>query len=440
MKISGWGQYPKIDAKISAPQDLEKLLLDIKNGNAIARGNGRAYGDSAISTQNTIKMKCFRKIISFDKETGVLIAEAGILLHDIIKSFLPLGWFPFVTPGTKYVTLGGMIATDIHGKNHYKNGSFSKYIDWIDLVTGDGEVLRCSKFKNTELFEWTMGGMGLTGVILRASIRLKPVNSAYIKRQILPANDLYKVIEIFEKSKESTYQVAWIDCLSKGDKLGRSLVILGEHAERSEIPYKYRKAPLKTPKRLKFRVPFNFPNWILNRYNLRIYNEFYYWKEKNQPRQEFVDLEKFFYPLDKVLGWNKIYGRRGFIQFQCVLPLDTAVVGLNELLLSVSTSDAECYLAVLKKFGKQEGRFSFPMEGYSLALDFPANQKTERLLEKLDDIALRYKGRFYLAKDSRISREHFLKSDTRAIDFAKFRSENNNCLAFSSSQSERLDL
>ena len=304
MKISGWGQYPKIDAKISAPQDLEKLLLNIKNGNAIARGNGRAYGDSAISAHNTIKMKHFRKVISFDKETCVLIAEAGILLHDIIKSFLPLGWFPFVTPGTKYVTLGGMIATDIHGKNHYKDGSFSKYIDWIDLITGDGEVLRCSKFKNTELFEWTTGGMGLTGVILRASIRLKPVNSAYIKRQILPANNLYKVIEIFEKSKESTYQVAWIDCLSKGDKLGRSLVMLGEHAERSEIPYKYRKVPLKTSKRLKFRVPFNFPNWILNRYNLRIYNEFIIGK-KNQPRQEFVDVEKFFYPLDKILDWNK---------------------------------------------------------------------------------------------------------------------------------------
>ena len=248
MKISGWGQYPKIDAKISAPQDLDKLLLSIKNGNAIARGNGRAYGDSAISAQNTIKMEHFRNIISFDKETGELIAEAGILLYDIIKSFLPLGWFPLVTPGTKYVTLGGMIAADIHGKNHYKDGSFRNCIDWIDLITGNGEVLRCSKFKNTELFEWTMGGMGLTGVIIRASIRLKPINSAYIKRQILPANDLYQIIEIFENSKESTYRVAWIDCLSKGNNLGRSLVMLGEHAERSEIPYQYKKTPLKTPK------------------------------------------------------------------------------------------------------------------------------------------------------------------------------------------------
>ena len=181
MEISGWGQYPKIEAKTSKPKDLDELLLKVKNGSAIAWGNGRAYGDSAISTQNTIKMRRFSRVIKFNQETGELIAEAGILLSEIIKCFLPLGWFPFVTPGTQYVTLGGMIAADIHGKNHHKNGSFRKYVNWIDLVTGDGKIMRCSRVDNSEHFEWTIGGMGLTGIILRASIRLKSVTSAFMK-------------------------------------------------------------------------------------------------------------------------------------------------------------------------------------------------------------------------------------------------------------------
>ena len=230
MKLSGWGRFPEIDAQVAVPRSADELLKLIQQGKAIARGNGRAYGDSAVSASNTIHMKHFNRMLAFDAKSGQLVAEAGVLLADVIEAFLPRGWFPAVTPGTKFVTLGGMIAADVHGKNHHKDGSFGTYVDWIDVATADGTVQRCSKTEDTELFEWTIGGMGLTGVMLRAAIRLRPVSSAWIEQRTLVANNIKHAIELFEQSQDATYSVAWIDCLQTGPAVGRSLVMLGEHA------------------------------------------------------------------------------------------------------------------------------------------------------------------------------------------------------------------
>ena len=440
MKVSGWGGYPTIEANVAAPRSLDEIVESVQRGNAIARGNGRAYGDSAVSSSNTIHMKHFNRMLAFEEETGQLVVEAGVLLADLIEAFLQRGWFPAVTPGTKFVTLGGMIAADVHGKNHHKDGSFGSYVDWIDVLTADGTVQRCSKAENMEMFEWTIGGMGLTGVILRAGIRMRPVSSGWIEQRTIVANNIKHSLEIFEKSQDATYSVAWIDCLQTGSALGRSLVILGEHAEAVNVPPRYRKTPFLIPPKRKWEVPFEFPSGVLNGPIARIFNDLYYWNGKRKPERQLVDWDNYFYPLDTILGWNKIYGRLGFAQFQCVIPLKHAEQGLSELLEAIATAGAGCFLAVLKRFGAQKSRFSFPMEGYTLALDFPANKKALDLMSVLDVIVIKYGGRFYLAKDSRMSRAVFRQSECRAEAYSHYRHSNGNLDAFSSAQSVRLGL
>ena len=440
MILSGWGRYPRIDAKLSTPRSEEDVRALVLKGNAIARGNGRAYGDSAVSAHNTLHMQHFNRMLTFDAEQGQLVAQAGVLLADIIDAFLPRGWFPYVTPGTKFVTLGGMIAADVHGKNHHKEGSFAKYVDWIDLLTSDGSIQRCSATENTNLFEWTLGGMGLTGIVLCAAIRLRPVHSAWIEQRTLVADNISHAIELFEQSHDATYSVAWIDCLQQGKSMGRSLVMLGEHADAVAVPYQYRKTPLQIPPKRKFSIPIEFPSWSLNNFSVRAFNALYYWNGQRKRDQQLVDLDSYFYPLDAILGWNKIYGRRGFAQFQCVLPLQTADSGLRALLSAIARARVCSFLAVLKRFGAQDSNFSFPMEGYTLALDFPVNKGSLELMKRLDSITLEYGGRFYLAKDSRMSRDVFQHSEPRAQDYSSYRNTQAISTVFGSTQSERLGL
>ena len=439
MNLSGWGRYPIIEAKVAAPRCIADITDVIQKGNAIARGNGRSYGDSSVSVTNTVHMKHFNRMLSFDEQSGQLVAESGVLLADIIEAFIKRGWFPYVTPGTKFVTLGGMIAADVHGKNHHKEGSFGNYISWIDVLTSDGSVRRCSKSDNEDLFKWTIGGMGLTGVIVRAAIRLRKISSAWIRQRTLVASNLKHVIDIFENSHDATYSVAWIDCLKKGSALGRSLVMLGEHLDADSVPTKFRRSPLLTPLKAKRIVPFSFPNWILNAHTVRMFNALYYCRGKRVAKQQIVDWDSYFYPLDALLGWNKIYGRRGFAQFQCVIPLHNAERGLSDLLEEISNAGTGSFLAVLKRFGKQSSNFSFPMEGYTLALDFPVNNTTLALMNRLDSVVIKHNGRFYLAKDSRMSQRVFHLSERRAKAYRNYRNTVNDAASFVSAQSERLD-
>ena len=439
MKLGGWGRYPLIETKLKSPTSIDELIQEISKKNSIARGNGRSYGDSAVNKSNTISMKKFNRIIEFNSGTGLLVAESGVLLSEVINSFLPKGWFPMVSPGSKFVTVGGMVACDVHGKNHHKEGSFGDYIEWLEIITASGEIKRCSKKENSELFNWTIGGMGLTGIIINVAFYLRPVSSSWIKQKIITAKNIDHVFEIFEKTLDTTYSVAWIDCFSSKDKLGRSLVTLGEHANLSDLDANMKKKPFSVKNKSKFNVPFFFPSFILNSLTIKIFNSLYYFLGSLKKGYKIIDYDTFFYPLDYIFNWNKVYGRKGFAQYQCVIPLKNALEGVRELLETISNSNSNSFLAVLKRFGKQESHLSFPIEGYTLALDFPISKKNLDLMNKLDEVTIKYEGQFYLAKDSRLNKEIFKRSDTKFAKYSKFRSLKMK-ETFSSAQSERLGL
>lgn len=440
MRIAGWGGTTRQECRVTRPRSEAELAARVAEGSLIARGAGRAYGDAAQSALNTVDMRAFRRMLSFDAETGVLVAEAGVRLADVIAAFLPRGWFPAVTPGTKHVSLGGMVAADVHGKNHHRDGSFGAFVDWIDLMGADGTVRRLTRLDNDGMFGWTLGGMGLTGVILRVAFRLRRVETGWIRQQTIPAGSLTQAMEAFEANQGATYSVAWIDCLARGAATGRSIVMLGEHAAVGDLPVERRARPYEVPARRRLRVPVDAPGFALNGPTVRAFNALYWRQGLKQAGERLVDWDAYFYPLDAIEGWNRIYGRRGFVQFQCAFPLATAEGGLAALLQETSAAGQGSFLAVLKRFGAQEGRISFPMEGYTLALDFPVSAASKTLLEKLDRITLAAGGRFYLAKDARMTPHTLRKADRRMADFAAMRESQGLAEAFSSTQSERLAL
>lgn len=440
MKLHGWGRFPVLDCHKECVQDEESLSALLNKTPLIARGAGRSYGDSALNPSMTLSMRNFNRMLDFDPDTGALTVEAGVILDDVLEAYLPRGWFPSVTPGTKFVTIGGMIAADVHGKNHHGAGSFGAHIQWLDLMTADGSVVRCSREKNQDLFHVTIGGMGLTGIILRACFKLNPIETAWIRKKTIVAHDLDAVMGVFEACADWTYSVAWIDCLAKGSQLGRSLIFLGEHARIEELDASLRSAPLQTPSRRKVRMPIDLPPGILNRLTVGAFNSAYYWKGKHGPEEQLVDWDSYFYPLDSILDWNRIYGRRGILEYQCVIPKRTSRAGIAALLEATSSTGQGSFLAVLKLFGAQESVLSFPMEGYTLALDFPASPRTLKLFEELDRITVENGGRLYLAKDARVSRDTFDASDSRASKFRQIRKSLGMSDRFVSAQSERLAL
>lgn len=436
MRLGGWARYPVLDCDIQTPHSVEELRALIDRGDAIARGNGRAYGDSALSATNTIQMSRFNRMLAFDDATGQLIVEAGVMLSDIIDAFLPRGWFPPVTPGTKFVTIGGMIAADVHGKNHHVDGSFRRHVDWIDLVDAGGGIVRCSAVENPDLFNWTLGGMGLTGIVLRAAFRLRPVKSGWIRGETIVTADLDATMDAFERTLDWTYSVAWIDCFARG----RSILSLGEHALTEDLGAKQRKAvfPVSRPKRLS--IPFSMPPGLMNNLAILAFNEVYFQAGRRRSSVSLVDWDRFFYPLDAIGDWNRLYGRRGPVQFQCVLPNSSSRAGLWAILDKIRSTGQGCFLAVLKRFGAQEGGFSFPMEGYTLALDFNVSQRSLALMAGLDRIVMDHGGRHYLAKDSLVSKQVFDDCDDRGQEFRRIRRISGAAEKFNSAQSRRLGL
>ncbi|MGY6536627.1 MAG: FAD-binding protein [Pararhodobacter sp.] len=438
--LSGWGRYPRRPTRLSAPRDIGALASALHGGEpVIARGLGRAYGDSAIAA-HTLSMRHFDRMISFDPATGQLVAEAGVSLGAVIDAFLPRGWFPSVTPGTKFVTLGGAIAADVHGKNHHGEGSLAAFTDWFDLMGADGSVSRCSRDENADLFWRTLGGMGLTGIVLRAAIRLRRVETGWIRQRMIPAAGLDAALDAFDAHMDATYSVAWIDCLASGPALGRSLVMLGEHATLADLPPARRARPFQTPRHRGLTFPVDLPGFALNPYSVRAFNALYYAMGRRKAGAGLVDWDSYFYPLDAIGQWNRLYGRRGFMQFQCALPLDQGRPGLRALLGAIAASGAASFLAVLKRFGPQDSPVSFPMPGYTLALDFPVNTRSLGLMPHLDRLTADHGGRFYLAKDSRMSADTLSRTDPRMGDFAAWRRSRGLSTHFASAQSERLGL
>ena len=299
-------------------------------------------------------------------------------------------------------------------------------------------VGRCSPNANRDLFNWTIGGMGLTGIVLRAAFRLQPVETGWVRQRSLVAKNIDHAIDLFEGNLNSTYSVAWIDCMARGARLGQSLITLGEHARREEIDAAAQSMPrFPQPKRGRY-IGIDFPNFTLNNLSVRCFNTLYYLKGKSAAADRLVSWDSYFYPLDKILGWNRIYGRRGFSQYQVIR--GTIPSGLHALLECISQSGCASFLAVLKRFGKQRGKFSFPFEGYTLALDFPVTARSLDLMNKLDEITSHHGGRLNLAKDSRISAEVLATMDDRAGKFRQYRQDEGINQIFSSEQSIRLKL
>jgi len=432
MGLMSWGRYPKIKNTIFKYQTKKELQEIIHNHHElIPYGNGRSYGDSALSN-NIIHIKPHNYFIDFDKKQGLLHLEAGVLLSEVLEAFVPRGWFLQVTPGTKLITIGGAIASDIHGKNHHVGGCFSECIKEFELILPDESVVTCSKKETPELFKATCGGMGLTGVILNAKIYLKKINSQYIAQTTIKTKNLKETFDAFEKYGHQPYSVAWIDCLAKGKHLGKCLLMVGDFKNDGNLKYKKKK---------QLSIPFNFPSFALNKFSVKVFNWLYYNKIKKSISQQTVDIDTFFYPLDSIEHWNRIYGKNGFTQYQFILPRDNSYQGLEEILSAIATSGKGSFLAVLKLYGKaNENWLSFPIEGYSLALDFKIEKGLFKLLDQLDEIVVKYNGRIYLTKDVRVSKETFEQGYPDIEQFRTFRKKNMMDIKFQSYQSERVGI
>jgi len=438
-KIANWGNYPAIEAEENSFAFKEQLSEIINNKEGIiARGNGRCYGDASLGNTIISTLK-FNKIISFDTSKGIFECEAGIRLDEILEIIVPEGWFLPVTPGTKFITVGGAVASDIHGKNHHVDGSFSRHVLEMDVVVANGDTITCSDTLHSDLFWATCGGMGLTGIITRIKFDLKKITTAYIKQKQIKAENLDDVIRLFDEYKDYTYSVAWIDCLKKGKHFGRSILILGEHASIEDLPEAKRKQPLLLPKKKQITFPFNLPSFALNSFTVKAFNFLYYSKNTKREINNVVPYEPFFYPLDAILHWNRGYGKKGFVQYQFVLPMESKD-GLIEILKKISNQGLGSFLAVLKVFGKQNDLISFPHEGYTLALDFPVRKGLFSFLDELDKVVQQYGGRIYLSKDARMKPSMFWETYPNAEKFAEIIKKYNPAFKIDSYQAKRLNI
>lgn len=427
--ISGWGRYPTIESELITPGTPENITLS--SVDTITRGMGRSYGDSALSSE-IISTQQIEQLISFDEKRGMLHCSGGATLDEILKVFVPKGWFLSITPGTKFVSVGGAIASDVHGKNHHKNGSFCDHVSNLNIMLASGEIMNCSPEQNSELFRATCGGMGLTGIIISATIKLIPIKGTAIKQKTLKAVNLQEVFELFENNYSATYSVAWIDCLASGKNLGRSLLYLGEHDQ---------EGPLEMLQEKNKSIPFDMPRMLLNRFSIQSFNNLMYHKVCDKVSHQQVHYEPYFYPLDSIHHWNRLYGKRGFLQYQFVIPKRAGLEGMTKIMQRISASKKGSFLAVLKELGKQNRNLlSFPMEGYTLALDFKWEPDLLQLLDELDQIVLEYGGRIYLTKDARMSEATFKQSYPRWEKFMEIRQKYGAPSHFNSLQSKRLGL
>lgn len=409
-EIAGWGRYPRHRTRLLSPRDAAMAAaLSSGRSGLVARGNGRAYGDAAIGQAATVSTLALDRMRAFDPLTGRLTVEAGVRLSDILDTFVPRGFFPPVVPGTKFVTVGGMIAADVHGKNHHRDGGFGDHVEALTLLTPSGEAVHCGPDRHPELFEATVGGMGLTGTILEATFRLRPIETGWLVQRTTVADNLDAALAGLEASSEATYSVAWIDCVARGARFGRSLIYAAEHASVAELDAMRPGAerfPSAKPGRLS--VPLDLPAFTLNRLSVAAFNEAYFRAGAAKAGEPFlVAWDPYFFPLDGIGEWGRIYGRRGFLQHQCVIPPDTARATLGAVIERLSRRGSASFLAVLKQLRGGRGLMSFPIEGYTLALDLHVTDDIFPLLDDIDRLVVEAGGRLYLAKDARQSRETF---------------------------------
>jgi len=406
--LSGWGANLRVDCYLREPETPEQAAAWLDRAGSIARGLGRSYGDAAVNAGGQVLgMTRVSRYLGFDESTGTLRCEAGVSLEQIIRDFAPRGWFPMITPGTKLVTIGGCIANDIHGKAHHAQGSFSNCVEAMTLLLASGEVVVTSRQANPELFFANFGGMGLLGIVLDATIRLRKIDTTYFHQKSLRVANLGQLLATLDEQDQLfPYSVSTLDVFATGSQLGRGVVTVGDHARLDELPLSLRAEPLRVAPRARLTVPFELPELTLNRLSMRLVNAVI--QRIQAGARPIGHYEGFFYPLDKLLHWNRGYGRRGFTQYQFVIPFADGERRLRELLTCILASGELPFLNVLKRLGKESpGGLSFPKEGYTLAIDFPIRRHTPELLRRLDRMVLDAGGRVYLGKDSFLEADMF---------------------------------
>jgi FAD/FMN-containing dehydrogenase len=437
MKLSGWGRYPTSDSELLAPADDRAMqaCLQAHSNHCIARGAGRSYGDAALS-ETVVSSRHLDHFIDFDKRRGRIHCAAGLSLDELLRVTMAEDFILPVLPGTRFVSVGGAIAADIHGKNHHQDGCFSAHVESFRLLLANGEIRHCSREENPELFAASCGGMGLTGIILDASLNLHKVPGVLIHNRTLQTDCLEDCIDKLRANADSKYAVAWLDCLARGKQLGRSVLYLGDHAGQHNRKSRYRHESGKL-----MSVPFSTPGFLLNSLTMRSFNKLYYSLQSRRQNEQLLPYQRYFFPLDRIQNWNRLYGRRGFQQYQLVLPEASALTGIRSILETVSAAGKGSFLAVLKQFGEaNDNPLSFPMAGFTLTLDFKMEAGLNALLEQLDAIVLEHGGRLYLAKDARMAEAMFKAGYPRWQEFMQLRRQVDPENKFSSLLSRRLGL
>ncbi|WP_338863457.1 FAD-binding oxidoreductase [Myxococcus stipitatus] len=420
--LESWGRYPRVEQR-TQPLTWRSDTLPEVSGPVLPHGLGRSYGDSCLNGGGTLLLTAgLDRFIAFDPSTGVVRCEAGVTLDMILRLAAPRGWFLPVTPGTKFVTVGGAIANDVHGKNHHCAGTFGRYVRRFELVRSDGSRRVCAPDENPDWYGATIGGLGLTGLITWAEVQLKPISNPYVLQETVPLANLDEFLVVARES-EADYQftMAWVDCLARGKKVGRGLLYRGNFAPPQFDGLPLAKSHLSHG--IGLAVPMDMPSFCLNRLTVSAFNWLYFHRQNGRPKQRLTHYDPFFYPLDAIYGWNRIYGSRGFLQFQCVVPYSTARDALKDILERSSRGGLPSFLSVLKTFGDipSPGWLSFPRKGVTLAMDFAnRGEKTYRLVEELDRVTREAGGAVYPAKDARMSPESFAAYFPRRVEFAGY--------------------
>jgi decaprenylphospho-beta-D-ribofuranose 2-oxidase len=443
--LAGWGRIAPTTATLAEPADEQAaaVLLNGSPGPVIPRGLGRAYNNAAQSAGGTVLSTArLSKILGLDPETGIVTAEAGVSLEDLMVAGLPHGWFVPVSPGTRQVTVGGAIAADVHGKNHHVAGSVAGHVLSLDMVLPSGLSRTDLPPRDSALFWATAGGMGLTGFITRATIQLKRVETSRVRVDTVRTADIDETMAVLaEHDKKYGYTVAWSDSTARGKATGRSVITSGDFAALDDLPAADRDRPFAFDPRARLGVPDIFPPGLLNRYSIALANEAWYRKAPRLREGEIQTIGQFFHPLDGIRNWNRVYGPKGFRQYQYVMPFG-AEDAVRKSFEMVSAARAPSFVTVLKRFGAgNAGLLSFPMPGWTLALDFPAGTPgLPELCDALDRLVVDNGGRVYLAKDSRVSRAMFEQMYPRLEEFRKVRAELDPHGVFASDLSRRLGI
>ena len=421
-QYQSFGRYPSVMQKSQPIYSRFDALPTLTLGHkVIPRGLGRSYGDVCLNDQETILLtEKLDHFISFDPHTGLMCCESGVTFAEILELVVPQGFFLPVTPGTKFVTVGGAIANDVHGKNHHTAGSFGHHVTQFELLRSDGSRLLCSPTQNAEYFMATIGGLGLTGLVTWAEFQLIPIFSDLISQEVIRFGGLSEFYDISNESeRDFMYTVAWIDCLAKGKNLGRGLFMRGNHVNDAALKIKHS----QNVKGAKFNIPCDAPHFVLNPASISLFNWAYYWKQRRKSVASLTHYNPFFYPLDAIENWNRLYGKRGFLQYQCVVPPLVEEAATREMLTVIAKARMGSFLVVLKRFGDRpsRGMLSFSRPGTTLALDFPnVGPRLFELLNHLDSIVRSAHGAVYPAKDARMSREAFTEFYPRVVEFKQY--------------------